>query len=88
MATRRIDGDLTIASAPRLLAESGAWFGESLTLDLAGVSRSDSGGAALMLEWTRRARRAGIELAFINVPGQLSAMLEFCGVRTIVAVPD
>ena len=39
--------------------------------DLAGVERADSAGLALLIEWMRRARRAGRPVRFLNLPPQM-----------------
>ena len=44
---------------------------ETLTIDLSGVTRADSAGMALMVEWWRRARRAGTTLSLRNTPEQM-----------------
>lgn len=71
---------LTFETAPRLLLTSESWFrGDSgpLTIDLAGATRVDSAGVALLLEWQERAARAGRKLVFVHAAEQ---------VRQIVAV--
>jgi phospholipid transport system transporter-binding protein len=40
-------------------------------IDLAGVTRSDSAGLALLVEWLRLAETRDISLQFHNLPGQL-----------------
>ena len=53
----------------RLFSEHG-----TLILDLSGVSRADSAGLALLIEWMREARRFGGTIHFENVPNQLQAI--------------
>jgi phospholipid transport system transporter-binding protein len=48
----------------------------SVTLDLQGVTRTDSAGLALMIQWLREANRHGIRIQFLNVPRQLLAIAE------------
>jgi phospholipid transport system transporter-binding protein len=47
---------------------------QSLTLDLQGVTRSDSAGLALLIEWMREARQRRVQVHFENVPAQLQAI--------------
>ncbi len=46
----------------------------SLVLDLQGVTRADSAGLALLVEWLREARRRQVEVHFENIPPQLQAI--------------
>lgn len=48
--------------------------GESTVLDLEGVTRCDSAAVALLLEWRRRARAAGVKLRYENLPENLLAI--------------
>ena len=66
----RIDGELDFASVPALYQRSQEVFPDcpELRLDLAGVTRANSAGLALLLEWLGESRRAGRTLAFENVP--------------------
>ncbi len=43
-------------------------------LDLKGVSRSDSAGLVLLIEWMRHLREQGREINFTNVPQQMLAI--------------
>lgn len=45
-----------------------------INIDLADVSRSDSSGLALLIEWMREARNNGISLHFSNIPHQMKAV--------------
>ncbi len=45
-----------------------------LVLDLAGVTRADSAGLALLIEWMREGRNRGIRVHFENIPNQLLAI--------------
>ena len=66
----RIDGELDFASVPDLYRRSQELFPGStgLTLDLGGVTRANSAGLALLLEWLGASRREGRALTFENVP--------------------
>lgn len=70
----RLNGELNMYSVPRLEAEfekqlsTGA---ETITLDLGAVTRSDSAGLALLVEWWRQAQARTINLQFIHIPAQL-----------------
>jgi phospholipid transport system transporter-binding protein len=72
----RLEGALDFATVPSLWRESQASFatGASLEVDLGGVTRADSAGLALMLEWHRTARGSGGGVRFRNLPAQLRAI--------------
>ena len=44
------------------------------TFDLQGVSRTDSAGLALLIEWHREARRRNVRLQYLNIPPQMLAI--------------
>lgn len=69
----RIEGELDFASVPALYRRSLELFPgcAQLTLDLAGVTRANSAGLALLLEWQGQSRRERRALAFENVPPSL-----------------
>jgi len=80
--TALISGEL-VFSTVRALAEQG----ESLLhgdnsvsrLDLQAVTRVDSSGLALLLEWQSRARaKNGSGLAIENAPGDLARLARLC----------
>ncbi|MEK6749344.1 MAG: STAS domain-containing protein [Pseudomonadota bacterium] len=82
-----VRGELTFYSVPELLRDSKEVFtrGQSIVIDLAGVTRSDSAGIALVLEWLRSARRQRAELRFVNVPEQMQALARVGGVDALLA---
>lgn len=55
-----------------------------LIFDLSGVTRSDSAGLALMIDWFRRVRRSKREICFLNPPKQLLAIARVCGVDSFL----
>ena len=81
----RITGSLTFDTVPALY--------ESTSLDLSGprvivnlgeVSRADSAGLSLMLEWTRMARAARVAIEFTQVPAQLHSLIEVSGLSRLL----
>lgn len=82
-----INGELSFASVPQLLKEGERKLlaaGRSVTVDLRGVSRTDSAGLALLVEWTRRMRRGGHEVSFINIPQQMMALARLSGLEQVL----
>jgi len=75
----RLSGELNMASVAGMVDALRAPLAKTsgvLRIDLAEVTRSDSAGLALMLEWLREARERKVELRFINLPPQLRAIAE------------
>jgi len=59
---------------------------EQVTVDLAGVTRSDSAGLALLVEWLRESELAGNTIRFVNVPAQLLSIARVCGLEEILSL--
>jgi len=79
-----ISGEFGYATASDLLTQGQALMGthnKELTIDLSGVTGSDSAGLALMLEWIDRYRTAGQQLHFLNVP---ESLLEIARVSNLI----
>lgn len=73
----RVRGELTFGTVTRLSSESAPLFAsgpERLEVDLGEVSRADSAGLALLIEWLRRARENGKAILFRRVPPQIRAI--------------
>lgn len=68
--------DLTFATMRDWLAQADT-LAASGRVDLSGVTRVDSAGAAFLLELTRRARKSGRTVEFVNLNPQLRGLLEF-----------
>jgi phospholipid transport system transporter-binding protein len=77
----RLNGDLTFESVPLLYREMERRLpssGPVRTIDLEGVTRADSAGLALLLEWQSRQLRRGRELTILNAPGNLIRLAGLC----------
>jgi len=68
-----LSGSLDFYSVPRLenALDELLMNKQPITIDLAGVSRSDSAGLALMIEWLKRATLANVEITLLNLPAQM-----------------
>ena len=58
--------------------------GEVRRIDLGGVTRSNSAGLALMIEWLAAARREGRPLEFVAVPEGLRQLAAVCQVDELI----
>lgn len=76
---------LTFQTAPEALAQGEAAIRAGETVfDLGGVQAADSSGVALLLAWQRRARAAGHQVNFINVPDNVSKLAALYGVDSLL----
>jgi phospholipid transport system transporter-binding protein len=88
--TVAVSGALTFETVPEYFAASNGWLGGSgaLTVDLQGVTRVDSAGVALLLEWLARARAANRALAFVNLPEQVQHMIRVSGLHQAFGIDN
>ncbi|MDX1698254.1 MAG: STAS domain-containing protein [Thiohalobacterales bacterium] len=86
----RLSGDLDFATVPALLGHRGAEMraGSNIRVDLSAVTRTDSAGLALMVEWLREAERTGLVMTFENVPEQLQSIARVSGLEEILFVSN
>lgn len=81
-----LSGELDFETVPALLQHRGVQMeaGKNLTIDLAEVTRVDSAGLALMIEWLRESERKDLDMTFTNVPEQLLSIARVCGLDEIL----
>jgi phospholipid transport system transporter-binding protein len=83
-----LQGELVFESVPAVLKHAGARMlgREQLEVDLRDVTRADSAGLALLVEWLRESEIAGNEIRFVNVPDQLLSIARVCGLNEILSL--
>ncbi|KPJ93823.1 MAG: hypothetical protein AMJ53_06475 [Gammaproteobacteria bacterium SG8_11] len=88
-----IIGELDHQSIPALLKKSSGIFfsdhnrnSDDLNIDLKAVSRSDSAGVALLIEWMRQAKKNHKTIRFDNIPEQMRELAEVSGVDKLLAM--
>lgn len=80
-----LEGDLTLVTATRLLAEGERAIEEGgLVFDLAGVGHVDSAALSLLLAWRRKAQALGKDLGFRNLPKSLEGLAALYGVEAFL----
>lgn len=86
--TVRVEGELDADSVPARLRQSAGWFnrGRDTVIDLGGVTRADSAGVALLLEWIRKAEKSGATLRFTGAPSQMRAIINFCALDDVIGL--
>lgn len=79
-------GELGFKTARDALEQSKVLFADLtiIELDLAGVTRADSAGLALLLEWVNWARNSVREITFRNIPAQILAIAEISEVEDML----
>jgi phospholipid transport system transporter-binding protein len=81
-------GELDFSTVCDLLPQGLAAFGSnrSVVLDLGGVTRSNSAGLALLLEWLQQVHGRGVELRFSNIPDALGDIARMSNVEGLLPV--
>lgn len=85
----RIDGELTLDTVADVYrqADQTASRGQYMTsLDLGGVTRVDSSGLALLLEWQALANRAGRRITIHDAPGDLLSLASLCEAGELLSI--
>lgn len=87
-----IEGELNMQTVPavsqqlkNILPKSN---GQTFTLDLAAVTRSDSAGVALLVEMMQIAKAANQTLLFSNLPGQMKDIAGVSGLLEILPLSN
>ena len=81
-----LSGQMSFQTVPQFLAHTDEWLqsgSKTVTIDMQGVTLADSAGLALMLEWLQRARAAGRELVFTNLPEQVQQLIHVSGLQQV-----
>ena len=81
-----LSGEMAFSTADRILRESEAQFEEHtlLTVDLSGVTHTDSAGLALLLEWITWANHTVREIRFEGMPEKISAIAKTTEVESLL----
>jgi phospholipid transport system transporter-binding protein len=71
-----LNGEMTFETAERILLASEEPFEQHtrIEVDLAGVTRADSAGLALLLEWITWANHTVREIRFLSMPERILAI--------------
>lgn len=87
----RVQGELTFETVSLLVRDSASMFQtpfDLLDVDLSGVSRSDSAGLALLIEWSRGASRNGKKIRFHKVPRQMRVIAEASDLDRVLSLEE
>jgi len=81
-----ISGDLTFTTVPELLRSGygGLGGGGQVQVDLAGITRVDSAGIALLIDLARTVRKRGGDISLLHAPPQLIAIAGVSGLEAVL----
>jgi len=82
-----LTGELSFQTVPGFFAANQDIFdndNDELYIDLDGITRADSAGIALLIEWQRQAFSKKKTISFHNIPTQLLSIARLSGVETIL----
>jgi phospholipid transport system transporter-binding protein len=81
-----LTGELTFGTVPELWRSSTDTFSNdtAVRLDLAGISRVDSAGIAMLIELTRLVRNRGGKISLEHAPPQLLAIATVSGLDEVL----
>lgn len=85
-STLRLSGPVTLNTAVPLMAQGRpllARLPPEATLDLSKVTRVDSAGVALLVEFWRLREREGARLEFVSIPAELQPLLQLYDLEAV-----
>lgn len=84
-----VRGELSFATADALYRQSLQLLtNDKMLIDLSAVSRADSAGVALLIEWMRMARSQKATIYYENVPAQILSMVQVAGLQNILPIEN
>jgi len=83
-----IAGELTFSTASDVVQQTRTLFADLATVavDLAGVTRSDSAGVAILVDWMRYAKQNDKSVVFHHIPAQIIAIASASGLDEIFPI--
>lgn len=87
----RIEGRLEMGTVSELWQQTDHLFADmpkEVWFDLGGVSRSDSAGLALLLEWMRAAEREKVTLHLRHLPEQMRDIARLSELHEVLPLGD
>ena len=85
-----LTGELDLRSARTALEQGEQLLGgeRTITLDLSGLTRVDSAGLVMLLDWWRSARRQGRAFVLEHVPEQMRKLMAVTNLDRVLPVSD
>lgn len=86
--TAYVEGELDFDNVVALAREGETWLRTrapaNCQLDLSKLSRSNSAGTALMLDWLRVARSVDKQMHIVGIPAMLRSLMDLGGVEDLL----
>ncbi|MCW9025219.1 MAG: STAS domain-containing protein [Gammaproteobacteria bacterium] len=85
--TLQVSGELNLKTVPDALSQFESLpvtSAESVLIDLGGVTRSDSAGVALLIEYIRQLRLADVPVTVSHLPAQMQEMAQLSGLDQLL----
>ena len=81
-----LGGELSFQSVPALSKHIEELLQENseLVIRLDNITRADSAGVAMLLEWLRQARQQGKSIVFLDIPQQMLSIVRVSGLDSIL----
>lgn len=79
-----ISGNVLMTTANELLEQSQAFTIKNTKIDFTNVTDVDTSAVSLILEWKRRAAKENQSLTFINLPANLTSLIQLYDVAELV----
>lgn len=81
-----LSGEMTFDTAERILARSEQPFEQHtrIEVDMSGVTKTDSAGLALLLEWVTWANHTVREIRFTEIPDRITAIAKTTEVHELL----
>ncbi len=86
-----IEGELSKLTVPAVWRDANGLIQgatQNLVIDLKEVTRTDSAGLALLLEWMTLAHKKGLQIHFRNLPSQLGDIARVSDLEAIIPLAD
>ena len=86
-----VEGELSKFTVPSIIQHAHQLLqsaSQNILIDLQGVTRTDSAGLALLLEWMSIAQDKALQIHFRNLPAQLSKIAEVSDLEDILPLAD
>lgn len=83
----RVGGELSFATVKDVLLQSNDVFksaADTFSIDLSAVTRSDSAGVALLVDWMRTAKKRNKKIVFHHIPSQMLAIAGASGIDELL----
>ncbi|WP_280546679.1 MULTISPECIES: STAS domain-containing protein [unclassified Halomonas] len=90
-AVLTVTGEVGFEGASAMAEAGSAWLaersaGSEVAFDLSGVGRVSSAALSVLLEWTRQARDAGVEVSTVRLSVPLERLTRVAGLDTLLPV--